>query len=119
MSEAMKPTPGPWIADDNESYSPWHIWSRMTPTGHGEPGRLIAAVIGADDQADDDACLIAEAGTVFHETGLSPRQILEQRDELLAAVRNLCDEQDARQGYASLAAYDKARAAIAKCEAKP
>lgn len=120
MSEAMKPTPGPWIADDNESYSPWRIWSRMTPTGHGEPGRLIAEVIGADAQADDDARLIAEAGTVFHETQLSPRQLVEQRDELASClgtmqlhVVELCTAFRIPFPQATL---DRASAAIPKCE---
>lgn len=35
----------------------------------------------------EHAVLIAEAGTVHHETGLTPREILAQRDELAA----LCD----------------------------
>ena len=33
-----------------------------------------------------NAALIAEAGTVYHETGLTPREILAQRDELFAAL---------------------------------
>lgn len=33
------------------------------------------------------AALVAEAGTVAHETGLTPRQLAKQRDELLEALR--------------------------------
>jgi hypothetical protein len=33
-----------------------------------------------------NARLIAEAGTVYHETGLTPRQLAEQRAELLEAL---------------------------------
>ena len=33
--------------------------------------------------------LIAEAGTVHHETGLTPRQLVEQRDALLAALAEM------------------------------
>ena len=43
----------------------------------------------------DDASLIAEAGTVHNETGLSPRQLLEQRDALLVSCKALmeyCDD---------------------------
>lgn len=34
----------------------------------------------------------------------------------LEALKGICDEQDAMQGYASCEAYDKARAAIAAIE---
>lgn len=34
-----------------------------------------------------NAAFIAEAGTVAHETGLTPRQLADQRDELLAALK--------------------------------
>jgi len=35
----------------------------------------------------DDANLVADAINVANETGLTPRQLLEQRDELLVAVK--------------------------------
>jgi hypothetical protein len=42
-----------------------------------------------------NAALIAEAGTVHHETGLTPRQLVEQRDALAEALegcsRDLAD----------------------------
>lgn len=76
-SEKLKPTPGPWIADNNEGFSPWTIWSRMTPYGNGAPGPVVARIDGDSAEADDSALLIAEAGTVFHECGLSPRELLE------------------------------------------
>lgn len=38
-----------------------------------------------------NARLIAEAGTVTNETGKTPRQLLAQRDELLAALRGITD----------------------------
>ena len=36
-----------------------------------------------------DSQLITEAGTVHHETGLSPRQLLEQRNALWDALENI------------------------------
>lgn len=39
-----------------------------------------------------NASLIAEAGTVLHETGLTPRQLAEERARLLEALRGLYDE---------------------------
>ncbi len=40
-----------------------------------------------EEMTDDDKDLIAEAGTVHHETGLTPCQLAAQRDELLRALR--------------------------------
>ncbi|AOV02432.1 hypothetical protein BI380_14325 [Delftia tsuruhatensis] len=37
-----------------------------------------------------NAALIAEAGTVHHETGLTPRQLVEQRDALAATLGEIC-----------------------------
>ncbi|UBB18326.1 hypothetical protein [Comamonas odontotermitis] len=88
-SEKLKPTPGPWIADDNEGFSPWTIWSRMTPSGNGAPGPVIARIEGDSAEADDSATLIAEAGTVFHECGLSPRELLEGYRELRKTLQDL------------------------------
>ena len=85
-SEKLKPTPGPWVADNNEGFSPWTIWSRMTPYGNGAPGPVVARIDGDSAEADDSALLIAEAGTVFHECGLSPRELLEGYRELRKAL---------------------------------
>ena len=52
-------TQGPWIADNNEGYSPWSIWSRMTPSGHGTPGPKLADVYGDSAESDANARLIA------------------------------------------------------------
>jgi len=40
----------------------------------------------------DDAAIIAEAFNVAHETGLTPRQLAEQREKLLAIVKELRSE---------------------------
>ena len=37
------------------------------------------------EEAKANADLIAEAGTVYHETGLTPREILAQRDQIMSA----------------------------------
>jgi hypothetical protein len=38
-----------------------------------------------------NAKLIAEAGTIASETGLSPRELAEQREELLGALREIAN----------------------------
>lgn len=91
------------------------------PTPTAGPVRL-----GVDEaiQVWGDNCeaLIAEAFNVHTETGLTPRQLAEQRAELLAAlveaekiVRNCVSAGQIGDGYLSHA--DDFRAAIAKCSA--
>ena len=50
-----------------------------------------------DCNTKGNAALIAEAGTVHHETGLTPRQLVKQRDALAAALAGL-DEAYCRAG---------------------
>lgn len=139
MSEAIKPTPGPWYADQRGG-----IWRRppseLYENGGGVAGDKPVATVhkgwwGEGEEGypvEANARLIAEAGTVFHETALSPRQILEQRDELLVALKlaeaGLADIGDAdREPGDDLAWCERRaaeplqfiRAAIAKCEVKP
>jgi len=59
-------------------------------------------------ERDANAELIAEAFTVAHETGLTPRQLAEQRDLLLVTMRHI-----ARQWPDSFAA-NHARTALAE-----
>jgi len=72
------------------------------------------------ERAEANARLIAEAGTVAHETGLTPRQLAEQRDELVKALQWALAELDKRTSYAHpgqfLACDTRARAALAKAE---
>lgn len=132
MSEAMKPTPGPWHADKNGA-----IWRRspaeLYENGGGVAGDKPVATVhkgwhGEGEEGypvQDNARLIAEAGTVFHETQLSPRQLVEQRDELLAACMH-CEYMLTRYAIDHVNhdeieddALATLRAAIAKCEVKP
>jgi len=80
---------------------------------------------------EEDARLIAEAGTVFHECGLSPRELLDKNQDykaqnarLTVALRNLCkhfptDADMAELGWeveyveTACQAYDTARAVLA------
>lgn len=49
----------------------------------------IATIWAVDEETEANAQLIAEAGTVANETGLSPRELLEQRNELLKVFGSL------------------------------
>lgn len=93
MTEA-KPTPGPVRVFPNDI------------TGHceivpvGAVGPVIARInpfsARSEAQGWADAHLIAEAFNVHHETGLTPRQLAEQRAELLEAL----------EPFALIAEYD-------------
>lgn len=77
----VKPTPGPWK---------WHCHSDKCAANVNRDGRRIASVSdcgGGKSVAEANAALIAEAGTVATETGLTPRQLAEQRAELLEFVK--------------------------------
>ena len=92
MSDASKPTPGPWIHGN---------WLKAVEGGIDEAGWCEVWMIEADgvkslpfvackhQDMQANAALIAEAGTVHHETGLTPRQLVEQRDALAAALAGL------------------------------
>ena len=74
--------------------------------------RIAAQTENEALKAERAASGVAERRAVREATA----HLTAQRDELLAALKAICDEQDERQGYASCEAYDKARAAIAKVE---
>lgn len=79
MTDAAKPTVGVWET----------IKNGCGEVGVRANGHWITFNAGDRlpvDEAESNAALIAEAGTVYQETGLTPRQLAEQRDELLAAL---------------------------------
>ena len=78
MTGQCKPSEGPWTV------------GKFQDTGLNNQISVhpaICTVYGAREEAEANAHIIAEAGTVYHETKLTPRQLLAQRDELLAAVK--------------------------------
>ena len=101
MSEA-KPTPGNWLADDNEGFGTWGIWSNMSPTGSGTAGAYIAKVFGDSAEAEANARIFA-AGK-----------------DMLAAAKsalNFISNTEGELGIA-LESGDLLRAAIFKAEGK-
>lgn len=95
MSEAIKPTPGVW-----------RFYTEPQPNGCPVVGAngvmicMLAHSVNYADQAEEavaNARIVAEAGTVHHETGLTPRQLVEQRDALAEALAGL-DEAYCRAG---------------------
>lgn len=107
MTDAAKPTVGVWET----------IKNGCGEVGVRANGHWITFNAGDRlpvDEAESNAALIAEAGTVYQETGLTPRQLAEQRDELLKALkyaRRFVDVRDVDTTYISTI--------IAKVETKP
>jgi hypothetical protein len=94
MSEAIKPTPGPW-----EVRGIGGPWEQRLPIR--APNWGVVAHVGVDPGLPHwdgpqraNARLIAEAGTVHHETGLTPRQLVERVKELEKALNGLLQEVD-------------------------
>lgn len=90
---AAKPTPGPYTLVHRELDSA--IYS------HSADGLMIVQVHQSRkrgliaDARKANAELANEAFTVHHETGLTPQQLREQRDELLRAAKHTLSKVDA------------------------
>lgn len=85
-------TPGPWYWYENFSFVladvPQDI-NHKSYRGFDDPVHDGKYLICESVPLSANAQLIAEAGTVAHETGLTPRQLLQQRDELREALDEL------------------------------
>lgn len=77
MSEASKPTSGPWFVGSSGAFKVASVTNSTAIYSDHPP---------SEKAIWSDAKLIAEAGTVHHETGLSPRQLVEQRDAMAKAL---------------------------------
>ena len=83
-------TPGPWLAKKH-GVVVGGAFHRYT-NGKAQSQVALATMGNAvenEAERDANAALIAEAGTVTTETGLTPRQLAEQRAELLEALRGI------------------------------
>jgi hypothetical protein len=111
MSSKPTPTPGPWERKSMSVFATKHGNLVMAADGDfgGNGISLEEAIANAD--------LIAEAGTVHHETGLTPQQLREQRDELLAVLRKIAEQPGKFSDAGTWHRVELARAAIASVEA--
>ena len=81
-----KPTAGPWARNK---------YGTICSDAAGHNSILcadIAIPCGSHDlrsEAVANSELLLQAGNVYHETGLTPRQLAEQRDVLLESLKNL------------------------------
>lgn len=105
---------------------PWKWWNPDGDAADCLRGPDLATVLAGEWYNDgtagigwdnpNDAALIAEAGTIAHENGLSPRQLAEQRAELLEALKRTLSWLTSYPGGGTMGKdgpYEQARAAIA------
>ena len=96
MSEAIKPTPGPWRIDT-----------------------FLGCLTGADSKViggHADLTLCAEAGTVFHETQCTPRQLVERVKELEEALTRAQQAINSMKVEAETAAQGDEQMMLEACE---
>lgn len=117
MSEA-KPTPGPWSVLE-------HSWCetsiRAPSTDHALCRLDINHATEESQEADEaqmaaNARLIAEAGTVFHNTGLSPVQLVERVKELEDALIRAKEAINSMKVEAETAAQGDEQMMLEACE---
>lgn len=94
----MKPTPGPWKTN------PKIPLTILTERGALNLASCHTAMDFPYAELAANAALIAEAGTVHHETGLSPRELLEQRDDAIRHLKELLFCGPTKYAQAELAA---------------
>lgn len=118
MTTSSKPTLGEWRrVHDHPNESCRASIAHIVATSRSESNEIATLYCcDIDPEQAANANLIAEAGTVYHETGLTPRQLAEQRAELLLLCRTALD---AWTGDGPPVVLDDLRAAIARAEVKP
>jgi hypothetical protein len=80
-----KHTPGPWFTR-REGFSTIYVEARIRAGVRQEVAACGPTEQGSEQQ-EANADLIAEAGTVLHETGRTPRRLADERAELLEALK--------------------------------
>lgn len=85
-----QPSKGPWIADNVES-DPFnfYIYAEGDDCVVVNLDRREDASPKYAERAEADAALIADAGTTYHETGLSPSELAAKLQEAKFAIETL------------------------------
>lgn len=86
---SLKITPGKWEVSSHQLDEASFVEAAFLPTSPHARAIIVETYRRLDAQANAD--FIAEAGTVANETGLMPRELLAQRDELLRSLEAALD----------------------------
>ncbi len=116
MSSETKPTAGPWMVGNVAPGSDerWNASSVYAPNGEGVAqvyGLYLHTTLSKMEQSNDprvleglaNARLIAEAGTVLHETGMGPMELADKAQRLSSENETLRIDQGASLAAAELA----------------
>ena len=120
---SAKHTSGPWLISDAdlnqdpEDIFSIGIWSGSTD--HDSDDAVMVATVAAfslESETHDGCEYVTPAAPEKSkaEVAFANARLIAAAPELLEALKAICDEQDANEGYAAPATYDAARAAIAK-----
>lgn len=112
MSEA-KPTPGPWVIH------PTALHPAVRSVGTGEIGPRRICTVGSMNGNPVDkanARLIADAGTVFNTTGLTPSQLVERVKEMEEALTSAQQAINSMKVEAETAAQGDEQMMLEACE---
>lgn len=82
MTDIAKPTPGPWYFCPCPSGKGGFVYA-------GGPGGPSICDMSQYELPEQNGEFIAEAGTVYHETGLTPRQLLERVRKLESDIADM------------------------------
>lgn len=89
LSQMKKmPTEGPWLTSGNPvKQSNYGVYKQCIYTTYERDGtrhidKRVNITADTKELAQEFAKIAAEAGTVFHETGLSPRQLADELEKL-------------------------------------
>lgn len=85
----LRITPGPWTISGS-IYDPNLVHAAIWADGESQYPTVASVMTGPHAAANAE--FIAEAGTVAHETGLTPRELLDQRDAAQNAHRRALEE---------------------------
>lgn len=105
----LKITPGEWKARKIAIHYAVESAERRITT--------VRFITGPNLDSKDDAAFIAEAGTVANETGLMPREMKEQRGELLTCLIEV-EARMHRYGSGDVVFRSRIQAAIARAEGR-
>jgi hypothetical protein len=87
MTSENKPTPGAWFTN-RDGFSTVYVEARICGGWLQEVAACGPTEQGPEQQ-EANARLIAEAGTVHHECGLSPRELLEAVRDMYMELREI------------------------------
>lgn len=79
MTDTAKPTPGPWYFCSYPAGNGGFVYA-------GGPGGPSICDMSQYELPEQNGEFIAEAGTVYYETGLTPRQLLDLLQKFLDAA---------------------------------